>query len=89
MYLLGQDDLSTSSEERVSSANSPSTKDDDLDGDGSESDSKEGIGNAEPLVQFVIGPDGFREFIMLPLWTINDYNSSIKEHHFNTLRDKY
>ena len=50
MYLLGQDDPSTSSEERVSSANSPSTKDDDLDGDGSESDSKEDIGNDEPLV---------------------------------------
>ena len=50
MYLLGQDDPSTSSEERVSSANSPSTKDDDLDRDGSESDSKEDIGNDEPLV---------------------------------------
>ena len=26
---------------------------------------------------------------MLPLWMINDFNSSIEEHHFNTLREKY
>ena len=26
---------------------------------------------------------------MLPLWTINDFNSSIKQHHFNTLGEKY
>ena len=90
VYLLGQDNPSTSSKERIPSANSPSTKeDDDLDGDGSESDSNEEIGNDEAPVQSVIGPDGFKEFIMVPLWTINDFNSSIKEHHFNTLREKY
>jgi len=88
-YPLGQDDPGTSSEERVPSANSPSTEDDDLDGDGSESDSNEDIGNDEPPVQSVIGLDGFKEFIMLPLWMINDFNSSIKQHHFNTLREKY
>ena len=26
---------------------------------------------------------------MLPLWTINDFNSSVKQTHFNTLREKY
>ena len=26
---------------------------------------------------------------MLPLWTINYFNSSIKQRHFNTLREKY
>ena len=26
---------------------------------------------------------------MLPFWKINDFNSSIKERHFNTLREKY
>ena len=43
MYLLGQDDPDTSSsDERVSSVNSPSVEeDDDLDVDGSESDSNE------------------------------------------------
>ena len=89
VYPLGQDDPGTSFEERVLSANSPSSKDDDLDGDGSKGDSNEDIGNDEPLIQSVIGPDGFREFIMLPLWTINDFNSSIKQHHSNTLREKY
>ena len=26
---------------------------------------------------------------MLPFWTINDFNSSIKQQHFNMLREKY
>ena len=26
---------------------------------------------------------------MLPLWTVNDFISSIKQTHFDTLRDKY
>ena len=92
VYSLGQDDPNTSSDERVPSANLPSTKeDDDLDVDRSESDSNEDedIGNDEPPIQSVIGPDGFREFIMLPLWMINDFNLSIKQQHFNTLREKY
>ena len=85
VYPLGQNDPNTSSEERVPSANSPSTEDDDLDGNRSKSDSNEDIGNDEPPVQSVIGPDGFKEFIMLLLWTINDFNSSIKQRHLNTL----
>ena len=89
MYLLGQDDLGTSSKEKFPFANSPSTEDDDLDGDKPKSDSNEDIGNDEPLVQSVIGLDGFKEFIMLLLWTINDFNSSIKQRRFNSLREKY
>ena len=50
VYPLGQDDLDTSSEEKVLSANSPSTKDDDLDGNELESDSNEDIGNDEPPI---------------------------------------
>jgi len=50
VYLLGQDDPGTSSDERVSSANSTSTEDDDLDIDGLESDSNEGIRNDEPPI---------------------------------------
>ena len=42
-----------------------------------------------PPIQAVIGPDGLREFILLPLWTVNDFNSKIKETHFKTLRDKF
>ena len=62
-----------------------------MDVDRSESDSNEDedIGNDEPPIQSVISPDGFREFIMLPLWMINDFNLSIKQQHFNTLREKY
>ena len=92
VYSLGQDDPGTSSDERVPSTNSPSTEeDDDLDVDGSESDSNEDedISNDEPSIQSTIGPDGFKEFIILPLWTINDFNSSIKQQHFNALREKY
>ena len=89
VYLLGQDNPDTSSKERVPSANSPSMEDDDLDGGGSKSDLNIDIGNDEPLVQSIIGPNGFREFIMLQLWMINDFNTSIKELHFNTLRKKY
>ena len=89
MYPLGQNDPSTSSDERVPSANSPSMEDDDLDIDKSESDSNEEIRNDEPPIQSVIDLDGFREFIMLLLWTTNDFSSSIKQQHFNTLREKY
>jgi len=36
-----------------------------------------------------VGPDGLREFTLLPLWTVNDFVSKIKESHFKTLKDKY
>ena len=61
VYLLGQDDLDTfSSNERVPSANSPSTRDLDVDRSESDSNEDEGIGNDEPPIQFVIGPNGLR-----------------------------
>ena len=64
VYLLGQDNPNTSSfDERVPSANSPSVEeDDDLDVDGSESDSNkdEGIGSDEPPIQSIIRLDGLR-----------------------------
>ena len=43
----------------------------------------------EPPIQSVIGPDGLKEFIILPIWTVNDFTSTIKESHFKTLREKY
>jgi len=61
-----------------------------LDVDESKGDSNdEDIGSAEPPIQSIIGPDGFRQFILLPLWTINDFNSTIKKKNFDTLREKY
>ena len=56
---------------------------------GLEDDSSDGLDGAEPPVQSVIGPDGLKEFIMLPIWTVNDFVSTIKESHFKTLRAKY
>jgi len=69
VYLLGQDDSSTSYDEWVPSSNSPSAEgDEDVDMDGSKGDlNDEDIVSAEPTSQSVLGPDGFRQFILLPL----------------------
>ena len=89
VFPSGHKDLGTSSEERNLSITSPSTRDEDLDMDRSEGDSTDGLIGAEPPTQSVIDPDGFREFIILPLWTVNDFISTIKESHFKMLRKKY
>ena len=68
VFPSGQNNPRTSSEERNLSATSPSTKDEDLDTDRLEGDSTDGLNGAEPPTQSVIGPDGLREFIILPLW---------------------
>ena len=70
-------------------ATSPSTWDKDLDANKSVGDSSNDLIGVEPPVQSVIGLDGFREFIMFPIWTVNDFTSTIKETHFKTLREKY
>ena len=57
--------------------------------DRSEDDFSDGLVGAKPPIQSAIGLDGFREFIMLPLWMVNDFVSTIKESHFKKLRDKY
>ena len=89
VFPSGQNDPGTLSDERNPSATSPSTGDKDLDTDRSESDSTDGLVGAKPPTQSVIGPDGLKEFIILPLWTVNDFISTIKQAHFNTLREKY
>ena len=43
----------------------------------------------KPQIQSVVGPNGLRKFIMLPMWTVNDFISTIKENHFKTLKGKY
>ena len=40
----------------------------------------------EQPIKSVVGVDGF---IMLSEWTVNDFRSTIKEKHFNTLRANY
>ena len=87
VFLSGKKDPNTSSEERSLSATSPTSRDEGLEMDRPEGD--EGVDDAEPPIQSIIGPDGHREFIMLPIWTVNDFISTIKEPHFKTLREKY
>ena len=90
VFSSGQDNPNTSYNERDLLANSPSTEDEDLDVDRPKGDSNDNdIDIGEPPIQSVIGLDGFRGFIMLPLWTINDFNSSTRQQHFNTLKEKY
>ena len=87
MFLSSQKDPDTSSEERNLSATSPSSKDEGLKMDRPKDDSSDGLVDAEPLVQSVIGPDGLKEFIMQPIWTVNNFTSTIKESHFKTLKE--
>ena len=78
VFPSGQDDPGAFHDERVPFANSSFVEEDeDLDMDESEDDSndEEDIGSAEPPIQLVIGPDSLRKFIMLSLWTINEFNS--------------
>ena len=96
MYPSGQDNPGAFYSESVSSANSPfEEEEEDSDVDGSESGTsedsniEENVENVESPIRFVIGPDGIREFVFPLMWTINDFNSTIKRKHFYTLPDKY
>ena len=89
VFPSGQKDLDNSSEERSPFTTSPSSRDGGLEMDRLEGDSSDGLDDAEPPIQSVIGPNGLREFITLPSWTVNDFRSTIKEFHFKTLRSKY
>ena len=86
-YPLGHKDPDSLSEDRSLSASSPSSRDEGLEMGRLEDDDV--VDDAEPPIQSVIGPDGLWEFIMLPIWTINDFTSTIKKSHFKTLREKY
>ena len=87
VYLSGHKDPDNPSEERSLSASS--SRDEDSEMERSKGDSSDGLIGAEPPIQFVIGPDGLRKFILLPLWMVNDFISKIKESYFKTLRDMY
>ena len=65
VFPSGQNDLGTSSEERNQSATSPSTWDEGLDTDRLKGDFADGLDDAEPPIQSVIGLNGLRKFIML------------------------
>ena len=68
VYPSGLNDPSTSPNDRVPSSNSPSAEGDkDMNVDESEDSSEEYIVSDEPPSQSVVGLDGLREFILLPL----------------------
>ena len=73
--------------------NSPSEEEDeDSDVDGLKSDTNEDSDNeknVESPIRSVIGPDGLRKFVLPLMWTVNNFNSTIKKKHFDTLRERY
>ena len=86
VYLSGHKDQESPSEERSPSASSPSSTNEDME----MADPEEAFDDdEEQQIKSVVGVDGFREFIMLPEWMMNDFNSTIKEKHFSTLRANY
>ena len=95
VYLWGQNNIGAPYLESVLSTNSPPEEEkEDSNVDGSEStsgdsDSKESIENVESPIRFVIGLNGLRNFFLPLMWTINDFNSTIKWPHFDTLRERY
>ena len=88
-YSLGHKNFDSPSGERSQSASSPSSRDEGLEMEGPEDDFIQDLDDTNPPIQSVVGLDGLRKFIMLPIWTVNDFTSTIKESHFKTLRDKY
>ena len=86
VYPSGHKDHDSPSERSLSAS---SSMDEDSEMEKSNANSSNGLMDVDPSIQSVIGPDGLREFILLPLWTVNDFNSKIKETHFKTLKDKF
>ena len=86
VYLSSHKDQESPSEERSPSASSPSSTNEDME----MADPEEAFDDdEEQQIKSVVGVDGLREFIMLPEWMMNDFNSTIKEKHFSTLRANY
>ena len=76
---------STSEDRSLSTSSLSSTNEDrEMAVPGEVSDDGEG-----QQVRSVVGADGLREFIMLPEWTVHNFRSTIKENHFNTLRETF
>ena len=67
VYLSGHKDLDIPSEERSLSASSPSSRDEGLETKGPKDDFIQDLDETQPPVHSVMGPDGLRKFIMLPI----------------------
>ena len=86
VYSSGDGDPNDLSEERSSSASSPSSKNEDM--EVAEPEEGSDVGE-DQRIKSVVGADKLREFIMLPEWTVNAFTSTIKEPHFKTLKANY
>ena len=89
VYPSGHKDHDSPSEERNPSASSPSSRDEGLEREEPEDDLLQDPNDNKQPIQSVMGPNGLRKVIMLPIWTINDFISTTKENHFKTLKGKY
>ena len=78
VYPSGHKDLDSLSEEKSPSASSPSSRDEGLEMEGPEDDFIQDLDDTGSPIQSVVGPDGHRKFIMLPIWMVNDFTSIIK-----------
>ena len=86
VYLSGHRDQESPREERSPSTSSSSSTNEDME----MADQEKVFDNGEEqMLKSVVGTDGLREFIMLPEWTVNNFESTIKENHFKTLRDNF
>jgi len=88
VYPSSQEDHDSQSEERSPSASSPSSRNDGLE-ISDEEGSNEGPDNNNLPIQSAVGPDGLRQFVMLPEWLVNYFTSSTKEKHFKIFRAHY
>ena len=86
VYPSGHKDQESPGEERSSSSSSSSSTNKDMEMAEQEEVSDD---SKEQALKSIVGADGLREFIMLPEWTVNNFKSTIKEKHFNTLRDNF
>ena len=86
VYLSGHKDQESPSEERSPSASSPSSTNEDMKMVNPEEGSDDG---KKQSIMSVVGANGLKEFVMLLEWMVNDFNSTIKEKHFSTLRANY
>ena len=78
VYPSGHENLDSPREDRSSLANSPSLTDEGLETRRPEDDFTQDLDDTEPPIQSVVGPEGLRKFIMLPIWTVNTLFPQLK-----------
>ena len=86
VYPSGHRDPESPGEERSPSASSLSSTNEDMEMFDQEEVSDDG---EEQTLRSVVSANGLREFIMLLEWTVNNFVSTIKENHFQTLRENF